>query len=112
MLKRRQLLAAGWPLLSVPYWKWNDLAADVDARGEYLLHGLGAAVACMRRARYAQGRAAGGFAEGGISCRPTTRGAPMSWNDFQASVKGQGLSKEEVRVLYYQPNPYYISMYY
>ena len=30
-LKRRQLRAAGWALLSVPYWEWNEW---VEAKGE------------------------------------------------------------------------------
>ena len=31
LLKRRQLRAFGWRLLSVPYWEWTDLnARDVD----------------------------------------------------------------------------------
>ena len=34
-LKRRQLRAAGWALLPVPYWEWNDLGGS-SARQEYL----------------------------------------------------------------------------
>ena len=34
-LKRRQLRAAGWVLLPVPYWEWNDLGGS-SARREYL----------------------------------------------------------------------------
>ena len=34
-LKRRQLRAAGWALLPVPYWEWNDLGGS-SARREYL----------------------------------------------------------------------------
>ena len=34
-LKRRQLRAAGWALLPVPYWEWNDLSSS-SARQEYL----------------------------------------------------------------------------
>ena len=39
VLKRRQLRAAGWPLLPVPYWEWNVLA-DADAKEAYLLAAL------------------------------------------------------------------------
>ena len=42
-LKRRQLRAAGWALLSVPYWEWNALGSKT-AKQEYLqgaLEGLG-----------------------------------------------------------------------
>ena len=49
-LKRRQLRAAGWALLSVPYWEWNELEADAErgdgeanARHLYLERGLRAA---------------------------------------------------------------------
>ena len=42
-LKRRQLRAAGWALLPVPYWEWNALDSKA-AKQEYLrvaLEGLG-----------------------------------------------------------------------
>ena len=42
-LKRRQLRAAGWTLLPVPYWEWNALGSKA-AKQEYLrvaLEGLG-----------------------------------------------------------------------
>ena len=39
MLKRRQLRAAGWALLPLPYWEWNALA-DPPAKEEYLLRAL------------------------------------------------------------------------
>jgi len=42
-LKRRQLRAAGWALLPVPYWEWNALGSQA-AKQEYLkraLEGLG-----------------------------------------------------------------------
>ena len=42
-LKRRQLRAAGWALLPVPYWEWNALGSKA-ANQEYLrgaLEGLG-----------------------------------------------------------------------
>ena len=38
-LKRRQLRAAGWALLPVPYWEWNALA-DAKAKEAYLLAAL------------------------------------------------------------------------
>jgi len=34
-LKRRQLRAAGWVLLPVPYWEWDGLSSN-SARQEYL----------------------------------------------------------------------------
>ena len=34
-LKRRQLRSAGWVLLPVPYWEWNDLSSSLS-RQEYL----------------------------------------------------------------------------
>ena len=42
-LKRRQLRAAGWALLPVPYWEWNALGSEA-AKQAYLraaLEGLG-----------------------------------------------------------------------
>ena len=38
MLKRRQLRAAGWRLLPVPYFEWDRLNAS--SRREYLSHAL------------------------------------------------------------------------
>ena len=35
-LKRRQLRAAGWVLLPVPYWEWNEDLSSSSARQEYL----------------------------------------------------------------------------
>ena len=35
VLKRRQLRAAGWALLPVPYWEWNALSSK-GAKEEYL----------------------------------------------------------------------------
>ena len=39
MLKRRQLRAAGWTLLPLPYWEWNALA-DPPAKEAYLLRAI------------------------------------------------------------------------
>ena len=39
VLKRRQLRAAGWTLLPLPYWEWNALA-DPPAKEDYLLRAL------------------------------------------------------------------------
>ena len=44
-LKRRQLRAAGWALLPVPYWEWDALGSSEAAKQEYLraaLQGEGA----------------------------------------------------------------------
>ena len=44
-LKRRQLRAAGWALLPVPYWEWDALGSEA-AKQAYLqraLEGLGGA---------------------------------------------------------------------
>ena len=41
-LKRRQLRAAGWALLPVPYWEWYDLSSS-SAKEEYLRAALKAA---------------------------------------------------------------------
>ena len=38
-LKRRQLRAAGWALLPVPYWEWNALGSKA-AKEAYLQGGL------------------------------------------------------------------------
>ena len=38
-LKRRQLRAAGWVLLPVPYWEWDGLSSK-SARQEYLREAL------------------------------------------------------------------------
>jgi hypothetical protein len=35
-LKRRQLRAAGWALLPVPYWEWDTLGSSEAAKQEYL----------------------------------------------------------------------------
>ena len=35
-LKRRQLRAAGWALLPVPYWEWDALGRNKAAKAEYL----------------------------------------------------------------------------
>ena len=35
-LKRRQLRAAGWMLLPVPYWEWDALGSNKAAKQEYL----------------------------------------------------------------------------
>merc|ERR1740124_462367 len=43
-LKRRQLRAAGWALVPVPYWEWDALGSKAAAKQEYLrvaLEGLG-----------------------------------------------------------------------
>ena len=34
-LKRRQLRAAGWALLPVPYWEWDALGSNAAAKQEY-----------------------------------------------------------------------------
>ena len=39
-LKRRQLQAAGWSLLPVPYWEWNELGSNAAAKQEYLRNAL------------------------------------------------------------------------
>ena len=48
MLKRRQLLAARWPLLSVPYWEWDELT-DASMRRNYLEQGLQGVLAAFRQ---------------------------------------------------------------
>jgi hypothetical protein len=35
-LKRRQLRAAGWALLPVPYWEWGALDRNAEAKQEFL----------------------------------------------------------------------------
>ena len=35
-LKRRQLRAAGWALLPVPYWEWDAFGSSKAAKAEYL----------------------------------------------------------------------------
>ena len=43
-LKRRQLRAAGWALLPVPYWEWDALSSEAAKQAAYLraaLEGLG-----------------------------------------------------------------------
>jgi hypothetical protein len=45
-LKKRQLRAAGWPLLSIPFWAWRELKTLVyprdlaRAKEEYLMREL------------------------------------------------------------------------
>ena len=54
-LKRRQLRAAGWTLLPVPYWEWDALGSSEVAKQEYLRaalqEGEGALPFPMREAR-------------------------------------------------------------
>ena len=64
MLKRRQLRAAGWLLLAVPYWEWYPLGNDAAGRREYLLGGLTEAGAREGGGAFAGD---GGAAEGGSS---------------------------------------------
>ena len=56
MLKRRQLHAAGWPLLVVPYWEWNELdnGGDKARVDEYLMGGLREAIAMADKSRLEQ----------------------------------------------------------
>ena len=42
-LKRRQLRAAGWALLPVPYWEWRALGSNKKAEQKYLRAALGGA---------------------------------------------------------------------
>ena len=46
-LKRRQLRAAGWALVSVPYWEWDavEAGAGEEQAGAYLERVLRAAIA-------------------------------------------------------------------
>jgi hypothetical protein len=80
-LKRRQLRAAGWPLLAVPYWEWAAL--DGARRLEYLRRGLAEAIAV-----------AGPPSSGLV--------ASLGWNAFRSSVKGQGLPADEVNRRYWE----------
>ena len=51
-LKRRQLRAAGWALLPVPYWEWDALGRSMAAKQEYLLAGLQGGGALIHNARF------------------------------------------------------------
>ena len=46
-LKRRQLRAAGWALVPVPYWEWNDLGSSKAAKEEYLRAALDVALSAL-----------------------------------------------------------------
>jgi len=114
-LKRRQLRAAGVRLLAVPYWEWDALRNEAERR-EYLRRGLDEAgssggVGGMRGEAH-DGAAAIDAGGGGVArvwreaatpkageCEPAH--VPLGWNEFQASVKGQGLSREEVHEAYH-----------
>ena len=83
-LKQRQLRAAGWALLAVPYWEWNEMGGGAARRREYLSRRVAEVVAA-------------GSAPAPTAAGETPAGspsAPLSWNEFHASVKGQELSKE------------------
>ena len=106
-LKRRQLRAAGWALLPVPYWEWDELRRD--GRGEYLRRGLHGAVACARPEAAPEPTAAGPAKapSEAAAAEPAADAAGLmapaiGWNAFQASLKGQGLSREEVRRRYFE----------
>ena len=71
ILKRRQLLAAGWPLLSVPYWEWDPLT-DAAARRKYLERGLADAMAA---APSTTGPTGGTFEDATTTTLSTDRGA-------------------------------------
>ena len=80
-LKRRQLRAAGWPLMAVPYWGWYALnGAD---RREYLLRGLTKAVAT-----------AGGGGDGGAEEAKLVTAADKTAKK-KAKKKAQKEAKEE-----------------
>ena len=97
VLKRRQLRAAGWPLLPVPFWEWDALKTKAQ-RHEYLLLGLARAV-------LATPSGAGATEAGAALARPgepaELTGEPLSWNDFQHSVGGQGYSRAEISAMYH-----------
>ena len=84
VLKRRQLRAAGWPLLAVPYWEWDAIGSKAKAH-KYLEQGLLEALAA----------AASGDADTASSGSQEGTTMSLSWNEFQRSVQGQGLSREE-----------------
>ena len=84
-LKRRQLRAAGWALLTVPYWEWDEIGGGAARQREYLSQRLEEVVASE----------AGSTPTAAVDTTAGSPSAPLSWNEFQASVKGQGLSKEE-----------------
>ena len=136
-LKRRQLRAAGWPLLPVPYWEWSQFNGAPAAQQAYMARALKATVqavpghepawrndlmtaekslrqslltrsdtAARKPQRIPAVSAAGAAAKAApappitetASGAPSSTGAaaPLSWNAFRSSVKGQGFSREEV----------------
>ena len=87
VLKRRQLRLAGMPLLAVPYWEWDELG-DTAARRAYLSQRL-------RKVAVAPAGGGGGGDRDGEEAAKVSA-VPLGWNAFQSSVKGYGLSREEV----------------
>jgi len=98
VLKRRQLRAAGWPLLPVPFWEWSALKTEAQ-RHEYLSRGLAEAVSAAPSGTGATEAGAAPERPAGEPAELTGEPA-LSWHDFQRSLKGRGLPQDEVRCLY------------
>ena len=79
-LKRRQLRAAGWALLPVPYWEWDALGSEV-AKQEYLQRGARGAGA---------GGSRGGGARGGGWGAVAIRGGADGDEDARAACVREG----------------------
>jgi hypothetical protein len=97
-LKRRQLRAAGWALVPVPYWQWNAL--DATGQREHLLRELRMRRSRrirMRRRTRASPRGSASSSTSGVSTRapwraasrPLTTARSLGWATSRTSSPGR-----------------------
>ena len=90
-LKRRQLRAAGWPLLAVPYWEWSALSGDGDEQRELLSRGLQVALAAAGEGgELASSRGKGASASGAAGDGGSAASAAAPAADAEAKLLGLG----------------------
>ena len=78
----------------MPYWEWGALDGDAVGHREYLTRGLDEAMAVA-------GGVPDDIGAAEAAVRPSSGPTgPLGYNEFRSSVKGQGLSIEEVIRMY------------